>query len=78
MNWWLLLPGTTRSLPELGRETGTRQWYFGLSRGRVGHCQFFLNEAPIRSLLLSSLLFPPPVRVGDVFYPISQNILIGS
>lgn len=58
MNRWLLLLGTTRSLPELGRETNTRQWYFGLSRGRVGHCRFFLNEYPFTLLLLSSLLCP--------------------
>ena len=55
MNRWLLLLGTTRSLPELGRETNTRQWYFGLSRGRVGHCRFFLNEYSVTPRLLSSL-----------------------
>ena len=43
MGWWLLHLGTTRSLPELGRETRSRQWYFGLSRGRVGLCQPFLK-----------------------------------
>ena len=31
----------TRSHPELGRETLQRQWYFGLSRGRVGRRQVF-------------------------------------
>ena len=59
MSWWLSQPGTTRSHPELGRETGSRQWYFGLSRGRVGLCQLFLKyPLPISTLLLSSLLFP--------------------
>ena len=33
--------GTTRSLSELGRETVSLQWYFGLSRGRVGTRQHF-------------------------------------
>ena len=64
MNRWLLLLGTTRSLPELGRETNTRQWYFGLSRGRVGHCRFFLNEYPFTPLLLSSLLCPLSISSG--------------
>jgi hypothetical protein len=32
---------STRSHPELGRETRPRQWYFGLSRGRVGRRQVF-------------------------------------
>jgi hypothetical protein len=34
----------TRSHPELGRETRLRQWYFGLSRGRVGRRQVFHNN----------------------------------
>ena len=59
MNRWLLLLGTTRSLPELGRETNTRQWYFGLSRGRVGHCQLFLEYPTCSSTPNSSLLVIP-------------------
>ena len=43
MIWWLLRKGPTRSHSELGRETFLRQWYFGLSRGRVGNCQIFPN-----------------------------------
>ena len=47
---WLLQEGTTRSHPELGRETSSRQWYFGLSRGRVGHCQFFPKDHSYHNL----------------------------
>ena len=63
MSWWLLQLGPTRSHPELGRETNSRQWYFGLSRGRVGHCQLFLEyPLPIPPLLIPpSLLYPAPL-----------------
>lgn len=68
MNWWLLRRGTTRSHSELGRETCPRQWYFGLSRGRVGNCQFFHNpNTPYSILLFNS----PPYR--GVFF--MQNIV---
>ena len=59
MIWWLLRKGPTRSHSELGRETFLRQWYFGLSRGRVGNCQIFLNPIytpyplPLLSISLS-------------------------
>ena len=56
MSWWLLQQGTTRSHLELGRETCSRQWYFGLSRGRVGLCQLFL-EYPLPITL--PYFFPP-------------------
>ena len=67
MNWWLLRRGTTRSHSELGRETCPRQWYFGLSRGRVGNCQFFYNPC-------DTLLIPTPFiyhilpNMGVFFY----------
>lgn len=35
---------STRSHPELGSESPQRQWYFGLSRGRVGRRQAFLEQ----------------------------------
>ena len=54
MIWWLLRKGPTRSHSELGRETFLRQWYFGLSRGRVGNCQIFFNPY---TLLIHSLLY---------------------
>ena len=36
--------GSTRSHPELGSESPQRQWYFGLSRGRVGRRQAFREQ----------------------------------
>ena len=69
MNWWLLHEGTTRSHLELGRETLSRQWYFSLSCGRVGHCQFFPKDLPITNfLLLSSLLVIPTVYTCRGFF----------
>ena len=37
--WWLLQGGQTRSHPELGRQTPSRQWYYVSRPGRVGRCQ---------------------------------------
>ena len=37
--WWPQRGAPTRSLPELGRETPQRQWYFVSRRGRVGRRQ---------------------------------------
>ena len=71
MNWWLLRRGTTRSHSELGRETCPRQWYFGLSRGRVGNCQFFHN--PIHSLSL--LLFYNNLPNQGGFFVSIPNII---
>ena len=39
MTWWSWRGARTRSHSELGRENPQRQWYFGLSRGRVGRRQ---------------------------------------
>ena len=64
MGWWLLHLGTTRSLPELGRETRSRQWYFGLSRGRVGLCQLFLKYLSLYTPYTSSLI--PLPMMGDI------------
>ena len=37
--WWLLQGGSTRSHPELGRQTPSRQWYYVSRPGRVGRRQ---------------------------------------
>ena len=65
MSWWLLQPGTTRSHPELGRETGSRQWYFGLSRGRVGHRQLFTAH-PFSYCSLLDNIYTPPALLGGI------------
>ena len=50
---------STRSHPELGRETLLRQWYFGLSRGRVGRRQVFHEDGCQKTPFTMTI---PPIK----------------
>ena len=47
--WWLLQGGSTRSHPELGRQTPSRQWYYVSRPGRVGRRQACKGRKAVNS-----------------------------
>ena len=52
--WWLLQGDQTRSHPELGRQTPSRQWYFVSRHGRVGRRQACKERFKTKATRLSA------------------------